>query len=87
LEIDKSVLTFTANTGEIAMDSVTARNIGSSAIYYDWKKNILPKQFKRSYIDNEERFFCHHATNVIKPGEVVNFIFSFKSTVTGIFNE
>lgn len=41
LEIDKSVLTFTAMTGEISMDSVTARNIGSSAIYYEWKKTPM----------------------------------------------
>ena len=67
-------------TGEISMDSVTARNIGSSAIYYEWKKNPIAKEFEKSYIDKEERFFCCHAKNVIKPGEVVNFIFSFKFT-------
>lgn len=69
------------------MDSVTAKNVGSSAIYYVWKKIPKQKHFEKSYIDKQERFFCHHAKNVIKPGEVINFIFSFKSGVTGIFTE
>ena len=38
-----------------------------------------------SYLDEEERFFCHHAKNVIKPGEKMTFVFSFKSSITGIF--
>ena len=74
-------------TGEISIDSVTARNVGSSAIYYSWKKMPKNKYFDKSYIDKEDRFFCHHSTNVLKPGEHINFIFSFKSNVTGIFTE
>jgi len=38
-------------TGEISMDSVTAKNVGSSAIYYVWKKIPKQKHFEKSYID------------------------------------
>ena len=74
-------------TGEISMDSVTAKNVGSSAIYYEWIKMPKTKYFDKSFIDKEDRFFCHHARNVVKPGEKINFLFSFKSSVTGIFTE
>ncbi|CAK77947.1 unnamed protein product (macronuclear) [Paramecium tetraurelia] len=35
----------------------------------------------------EERFFCHHDQNVIKPGERIKFVFSFLSKQAGVFNE
>ena len=56
-------------------------------MHYEWAKLKNEQSFKAGILDSDERFFCHHKKNVIKPGERLPFSFSFKSNVTGIFYE
>lgn len=86
--MEKEYLTFLTTTDQVSFDNVTVNNNGSASIYYEWKRINSSRLSLNSIQDiNEERFFCHHEQNVIKPGERIRFVFSFISKVTGVFNE
>lgn len=84
----KEYISFLVRTGTVGYDNVVVWNNGSAAIYYEWKRIESVRKQPNSIQDtNEERFFCHHDQNVIKPGERIRFVFSFLSKTTGVFNE
>ncbi|EGR28464.1 mycbp associated protein, putative, partial [Ichthyophthirius multifiliis] len=87
IEMDQYDVSFIINTGLVAFDSVQVRNIGTASIYYEWKRIENEKQHSVSLQDPEQKFFCHHEQNVIKPGQQKKFIFSFMSKLTGTFYE
>lgn len=84
----KEYISFLVETESVGYDNVVVWNNGSAAIYYEWKRIDSVREQSNSIQDvNEERFFCHHDQNVIKPGERIRFVFSFLSKLTGVFNE
>ncbi|KAL4481803.1 hypothetical protein ABPG74_007892 [Tetrahymena malaccensis] len=83
----KKNLSFIINTGLVAFDHVIVRNNGSASIYYEWKRIESDKFNNSTLSDPEQKFFCHHEQNVIKPGQSKRFVFAFMSKVTGIFYE
>jgi hypothetical protein len=74
-------------TGQVAFDNVTVRNNGTASIYYDWQRVESENKHLYTLKEFDQKFYCHHEQNVIKPGESKKFIFAFISKITGIFNE
>ncbi|CAD8058113.1 unnamed protein product [Paramecium primaurelia] len=88
LKMKKEHISFLVKTETVGYDNVVVSNNGSAAIYYEWKRIESVRKQPNSIQDiNEERFFCHHDQNVIKPGERIKFVFSFLSKQAGVFNE
>ena len=103
LSLDRSQLSFVEHTNRVASDCLTLSNNGTTAIYYKWRRVEIPIFYRQTIQDQEERFFCYYVSpfygyhdayclllqnkNVIKPGEKKTFFFSFKSSITGVFNE
>lgn len=86
--MDKEYISFLTITEHVGFDHVIVVNNGSASIYYEWKRINGTRLSTNAIQDvNEERFFCHHEQNVIKPGERIRFVFSFLSKLTGIFTE
>lgn len=85
--MNKTHISFVQLTGKCAFDSVTVKNNGTASIYYEWKKIPIDQLHKQSLPEVDEKFFCHHQKNVIKPGEQKKFVFAFLSKITGIFNQ
>ena len=61
------------------MKNINVKNVGTSAIYYEWIFKYLPKMNQSAIKDPKPKFYTHYSSNVIKPGEEVIFSFSFLS--------
>eukprot|EP01116_Phalansterium_solitarium_P007256 TRINITY_DN1982_c0_g1_i1.p1 TRINITY_DN1982_c0_g1~~TRINITY_DN1982_c0_g1_i1.p1 ORF type:complete len:868 (-),score=315.35 TRINITY_DN1982_c0_g1_i1:74-2677(-) len=65
---------------------VTARNTGSTAIYYTWVRVVEDNPLEIVHADDsEERFFFSDTDGVLLPGETRPFAFSFRSSAAGSF--
>jgi hypothetical protein len=66
---------------------VVVKNIGSTTVTYEWKKNIRGDYISSKKSDFVQRFWCHYPRAILKPGESKIFTFSFASEKVGMFNE
>jgi len=76
-----------APSGTIAEDSVTVKNIGTTAITYEWKLSLRGDFVESKKSDFVQRFWCHYPRAIILPGEEKQFVFSFTSEKVGMYNE
>lgn len=49
--------------------NIKVKNVGTSAIYYQWNFKNLPKINPNAIKDPKPNFYCHYQPNVIKPTE------------------
>ncbi len=49
--------------------NIKVKNVGTSAIYYQWSFKNLPKINPNAIKDPKPNFYCHYQPNVIKPAE------------------
>ena len=87
LIMNRSYIHFEKLVGRVDLKQVDISNVGSSAIYYEWVKLPRSRINSNAIYDEAPKFFCHHDKNVIRPGESINFVFSFLSHLPGIFIE
>jgi len=87
LTFDKSHLCMVSPVGCIKEDCVVVKNIGSTAVTYEWKKNIRGDHISAKKSDFKQRFWCHFPRSIIKPGDSKTFAFSFSSEKIGMYNE
>jgi hypothetical protein len=85
LAIDCTQIYFRSKVAVPAIKEVVVRNIGSSAIYYDWVKLQKDKLHAVSFQDDLPKFYNHHEPNVITPGQEITFEFLFNSPFAGVF--
>lgn len=72
---------------EISTDQVTIRNIGTTTIYYEWRKVQRGDYIEAKHSDGVQRFYGITIRNKLLPKESKTFTFSFRSTVPGMFFE
>jgi len=87
LVFSKTHLFMKNHTGKSETDEVTVTNIGSTAVFYEWKKNARGDFIKAKRSDGQVRFYCHYARGALKPGESQTFVFLFISDKAGMFTE
>ena len=66
---------------------VIMKNVGTTAVTYEWKKIVRGDFISSKKSDGIQRFYCHYGRDFLKPGESRTFIFSFRSDMAGMFNE
>ncbi len=87
LQIDRLSIEFNAQLNNIQVKQLIVRNIGQSAVYFQWNCRNLQKINPSAVKDPKSRFYCHYENSVIKPGQEIAFAFSFLSDVPGIYIE
>ena len=87
ITIDQQELHFHEKICNVQVKNIKVKNIGSSAIYFEWVMKNLPKINPNAIKDPKPNFYCHYQPNVIKPGEEQIFSFSFFSETPGVFVE
>jgi hypothetical protein len=65
--MDKQELQFNTKIGNVQVQNIKIKNIGCSAIYYEWVFKNLPKINNSAIKDPKPNFYCHYQSNVIKP--------------------
>lgn len=84
---DKEFLCMKSVKDEISTDQMTIQNIGTTTIYYEWRKVERGDYIEAKNSDGIQRFFGITIRNKLLPKESKTFTFSFRSTIPGIFNE
>ncbi len=72
--------------GKIASGTVSARNSGSTALYYTWRKLEKPNVIGKKP-DGVQRLWFAAKGGVVLPGRTVTFDFNFKSDTPGAWTE
>ena len=67
------------SVGESISAKVTAHNVGTTAVFYEWERAANDAK--------DERFFCLDKTGMILPGRTKSFSFSFASNRAGLFSD
>mmetsp|Transcript_41479 Transcript_41479/g.67323 ORF Transcript_41479/g.67323 Transcript_41479/m.67323 type:complete len:463 (-) Transcript_41479:926-2314(-) len=87
VRIDLDRLSISCAVGVLAKGSITVFNIGTTALYYAWKKFDLPRLLGTTN-DGCQRFFLTGNDNgSILPHQSKEFVFSFRSSKAGMFTE
>jgi hypothetical protein len=87
LVYDKEFLCMKSVKSEISKDHVTITNVGTTTIYYEWRKVKRGDYIDAKHSDGIQRFFGITIRNKLLPKESKTFTFSFRSTLPGIFFE
>lgn len=66
---------------------MVVENIGSTAIYYEWRKVKRGDYIEAKASDGVQRFYCHYPRHRLLPGQKKIFTFSFRSVDAGMFYE
>lgn len=72
---------------KIEEDQVTVSNVGTTTIYYEWRKVEREDHILAKKSDGVQRFFGITIRNKLLPKQSKTFTFSFRSTVPGMFFE
>ena len=87
LSFSKNNLFFKSKPKEIAFDTVTIKNIGTTCIYFKWQKNGNQNKIPEKKGDGIDKFFCHYSDSKLSPNESKEFYFSFFAERNGNFYE
>lgn len=87
LVFDKEFLCMKSLGDQISKDQVTITNMGTTTIYYDWRKVERGDYIEAKRSDGVQRFFGITIRNKLLPKESKTFTFSFRSTIPGMFFE
>lgn len=60
LEIDKSNLFFRTVPNKICFDKLILKNIGTTCVYFKWRKKAKNFNISEKKSDGIDRFFCHY---------------------------
>ncbi|CAF0968273.1 unnamed protein product [Brachionus calyciflorus] len=82
----ESRLNFETKAGKRVLATFEIHNIGTTSIYYDWRKLQDPNPFQMTN-SKVQRFYFDTRSNVILPGDVLKMHIVFKSNIGGIFTE
>ena len=87
---DARRLLLTSNIREQSDGSVVAKNIGTTAIFFEWVKLEATPALDPSLTggnSQSRKGILSYRTGVLLPGHIKEFSFSFRSNVAGIFTE
>ena len=87
LMFDKEFLCMKSVRDEISKDHVTITNVGTTTIYYEWRKVERHDYIEAKRSDGVQRFFGITIRNKLLPKESKTFTFSFRSISPGMFFE
>ncbi|RNA42556.1 MYCBP-associated -like isoform X4 [Brachionus plicatilis] len=82
----ESRLNFETKAGKRVLATFEILNIGTTSIYYDWRKlpDLNPFEMNNQKV---QRFYFDTRSNVIMPGDSLKMHIVFKSNIGGIFTE
>lgn len=84
---------FEADAGCEARAVVRAANVGSTALFYQWQRQEVVVSLQAGVPragagrDGVRRFFCSDLSGVLLPGDVRDFVITFRSAAAGVFRE
>lgn len=87
LVFDKEFLCMKSVKDEISTDQVTIQNVGTTTIYYEWRKVERGDYIEAKNSDGIQRFFGITIRNKLLPQESKTFTFSFRSEKPGMYFE
>jgi len=87
VQVLPNTLQFHADVKKKITQSVRLKNTGTAVITFDWVINAAQHGYQESVLPDEptDRFTCHTARGQVLPGQEIRTLFTFTSSVPGIF--